>query len=44
MPQEKTLESIYEQWQPVAFELKPWKAMPWTPGPGPCFTLWVWKT
>lgn len=22
---EKTLESIYEQWQPVAFELKPWK-------------------
>lgn len=29
LPQEKTLESIYEQWQPVAFELKPWKAMPW---------------
>ena len=24
-PQEKTLESIYEQWQPVNFELKPWK-------------------
>ncbi|CAE7543696.1 DNAH7 [Symbiodinium sp. CCMP2456] len=22
---EKTLESIYEQWQPVNFELKPWK-------------------
>ena len=24
--EEKTLESIYEQWQPVSFELKPWKA------------------
>lgn len=23
--EEKTLESIYEQWQPVNFELKAWK-------------------